>query len=1153
MKDEDDELGLQPEHHSSLVLSSSRRRPDAFDHDNDDGDGDVNDNDNDDYRDEGADGEAGDDDDLALRSMAGNGWRETTAMGAAAAAADVGQLVTKSSHHEQAADSAEESPDDNPDDDDDGDDETETMHQNGASRNGPSTSNTNTHTSSSATLLTIETKSSPSSAERNRNRVVPSLDKAVLHGVHSSKAEAKPWLGDLRSFVRKRIDSLKQRSSSSSTSDAVFTSWFRHIKNLASQHSVANNSSVKRLDAVIAALATEQPTLHCSPDVLAADENDLSLLDLSQLLPTDAPDLYKETLDILVRAFPLLHPRDLAPCLNSCFGKEPFAQRIKYDPWVGGAPMYIPLGKVGEGSYGTVYKVVACHGFPTFHEKFYALKKIKSRTQSNGMPRAVIREVSILRELSHDNIISLVDVIYFPHQYEIGLVFPFMEYDLHEIIRFHRYSSNFAERFTEQVLRRASGLRGYSSQGIRAIAAKDRLHPLTIKAIMWQLLQGLDYLHDNWIVHADLKPNNILISSQGQVRIGDFGLSRLFLGPREAQEPVLVTMWYRAPELLLGDSKCSRAIDMWSVGCILAEMFLLQPIFRGKPLPEPKTRDQFEQDQAMKIFHALGLPTVEAWPEVTTMRFWPLIEKWESVHPKVYKFSLDSMLKHVLPDASIELQLLRGLFTFDPSKRLRTRQALTHAYFTSSPPVSLLNAFAPPPNTSQVIYPPRMYQWMYDLLKPSSVHQQQHGQPKKQITAAQSVFLRLCHHNDMCFYLRHLQIFHGLSLPAGMVSSVDDQILMQLVIANVGCRFIAPPLAECFDDPEHGAWISAPASILPSGYRSLEHELLQVLCDDQVPAAELGTTFRRCLLQHSHEVLSVVDLLQELAAHVKASSAAIDDAKERQRSLATRTAVSTATVTPSDGAAPRSSRTAPTSSSRHWSSTAAADGTPSASSSSASAAASGMLEHLSDHVRKPVTPSSAAAAAGHRDARLYEDLLVRLQLAATLYMRHLTTTNPRFLSVFWLLEVILYCDNLADTALHQLLGIPTTMYRKMVDNTDPALPAVNAATPAKTDSKASRAQAALTPVTATGPTVALASDGLLDASRPGRANFPQGKKSGCGITAMGGRKSLTRTNVSMRSTTDLPHEPVRPDPSAVEVGSRNRGARIVVASVPQKL
>jgi serine/threonine protein kinase len=282
---------------------------------------------------------------------------------------------------------------------------------------------------------------------------------------------------------------------------------------------------------------------------------------------------------------------------------------------------FTKLDKLGEGTYGVVYKAIDKRTQETV-----ALKKIHLEQEQEGLPATAIREISILKDLKHANIIDLKEVI--NTQGNLILVFEFMEKDLKKFL---------------------------DSQRIR-------MQPMLIKSYAYQLLAGLCFCHCRRVVHRDLKPQNLLLNRQGLIKLGDFGLARAFTIPMRNYTHEVVTLWYRAPEILLGSPFYSIGVDIWSIGCILAEMFTGEPLFPGDS----------EIDQLYRIFKVLGTPTEENWPGVTklpdyksTFTLWPRRE-----------------LVEFIPGADpLALDLIDKMLEYDPATRISAKAALLHPYF----------------------------------------------------------------------------------------------------------------------------------------------------------------------------------------------------------------------------------------------------------------------------------------------------------------------------------------------------------------------------------------------------------------------------------------------------------------------------------------
>ena len=286
-----------------------------------------------------------------------------------------------------------------------------------------------------------------------------------------------------------------------------------------------------------------------------------------------------------------------------------------------------------------------------------------------GISQSAIREMALCTEISHPNVIRTVEIIL--EDKCIYIVFEYAEHDLLQIIHHHTQSNRYA------------------------IPAR------TIKSIMYQLLQVLLYLHRNWIMHRDLKPANIMVTSGGEVKIGDLGLARLFQKPLNTLftgDKVVVTIWYRAPELLLGSRHYTPAVDLWAVGCIFAELLSLRPIFKGEEakMDGNKKTVPFQRNQMQKIVEVLGMPVKERWPLLASMPEYPQlpslaagnhrvnnpagIDSWYWSTLNTFKYPKDDPTK---TPGSEGLNLLRGLLEYDPTKRLTAEAALKHNYFTA--------------------------------------------------------------------------------------------------------------------------------------------------------------------------------------------------------------------------------------------------------------------------------------------------------------------------------------------------------------------------------------------------------------------------------------------------------------------------------------
>ncbi|KAG2829307.1 Cyclin-dependent kinase [Phytophthora cactorum] len=285
---------------------------------------------------------------------------------------------------------------------------------------------------------------------------------------------------------------------------------------------------------------------------------------------------------------------------------------------------YARIGKIDEGTYGVVSKA---------RDKetgdIVALKQVKmsADVSQEGFPITALRETNVLLALDHPNIVQVREMVVGSTPDKIYMVMDYAENDLKHVM---------------QTKMKAPWLQS------------------EVKYLLHSLLSAVAYMHDRWYIHRDLKTSNLLYDARGVLKICDFGLARKYGSPLRTYTQLVVTLWYRSPELLLGAKDYSTAVDMWSVGCIFAEMLLMKPLFAGRG----------ELDQTDQIFKLLGVPNEENWPGVDDD----------------------------VPNASVSVRgsgcslskagfdLLSRMLALSPRKRISAKEALAHEYFQESPP-----------------------------------------------------------------------------------------------------------------------------------------------------------------------------------------------------------------------------------------------------------------------------------------------------------------------------------------------------------------------------------------------------------------------------------------------------------------------------------
>ncbi|KAL5991120.1 hypothetical protein ACLOJK_012026 [Asimina triloba] len=326
------------------------------------------------------------------------------------------------------------------------------------------------------------------------------------------------------------------------------------------------------------------------------------------------------------------------------------------------------LNRIDEGTYGVVFRAKDKKS-----GKIVALKKVKMEKEREGFPLTALREINILLSCHHPSIVDIKEVVVGSTLDSIFMVMEYMPHDLKGLMELRNQPFSQSE----------------------------------VKCLMLQLLEGVKYLHQNWILHRylsfflkdlylfmhlspviwcymlmgclvlflrDLKMSNILMNNWGELKICDFGLARQYGSPLKPYTLLVVTLWYRAPELLLGAKEYSTAIDMWSIGCIMAELLAKIPLFNGKT----------EFDQLDKIFRTLGTPNEKIWPGFTDLPGAKANFVKQSYNRLREKFPPTAFLgQPTISEAGFDL--LNKLLTYDPDKRITAEAALNHEWFQEVP------------------------------------------------------------------------------------------------------------------------------------------------------------------------------------------------------------------------------------------------------------------------------------------------------------------------------------------------------------------------------------------------------------------------------------------------------------------------------------
>ena len=287
--------------------------------------------------------------------------------------------------------------------------------------------------------------------------------------------------------------------------------------------------------------------------------------------------------------------------------------------------------RLGKGTYGTVYKArkKGC-------DKFFAIKKIKNELDNEGIPSNALREIAILKKMKNPNVVNVEGIAF--NKKHIELCLEYCKYDLKKLIDSKKHDSSF-----------------YNVK--------------FVKNMMYQLLKGVEHLHSHKILHRDLKPQNILVDDNGWIlKLADFGLSRVYSIPIRPYTKEVLTLWYRAPEMMLGINNYAIGLDIWSIGCIFVELYLGKPFVMG----DSEIDQLFKLFQIYGTFNELTLPGYKNFPYFD--QDFPF---WKGIGLKNYL----KQRSHIIPIDDTAFNLMEKMLAIDPCKRITCKEALNHPYF----------------------------------------------------------------------------------------------------------------------------------------------------------------------------------------------------------------------------------------------------------------------------------------------------------------------------------------------------------------------------------------------------------------------------------------------------------------------------------------
>jgi len=329
--------------------------------------------------------------------------------------------------------------------------------------------------------------------------------------------------------------------------------------------------------------------------------------------------------------------RKISPPAEQSEASEPHSRKLLRFPQSQWSPSrhvsnFERLNHIEEGSYGWVSRAREIGT-----GELVALKKLKMEAnETTGFPVTGLREIQCLMEARHKHIVDLREIVVGDGFDDVYLVMDFLEHDLKTL----------QEEMQEPFV------------------------PSEIKTLLTQLTGAVGFLHDHWILHRDLKTSNILMNNRGEIKLADFGMARYFGDPCPQMTQLVVTLWYRAPELLLGEERYGRPVDLWSIGCIFGELLTKAPLLQGKN----------EVDQLSKIFELCGVPTDETWPGFKRL------PNAKSLRLPRTQQNVGAVIRAKFPLlTNAGADLLSSLLALNPARRPSAQEVLSHPYFGENP------------------------------------------------------------------------------------------------------------------------------------------------------------------------------------------------------------------------------------------------------------------------------------------------------------------------------------------------------------------------------------------------------------------------------------------------------------------------------------